>query len=393
MQAPRRALVTLFVIVFIDLVGFGMVIPLLPLYAETYRPSPWLFGLLMSAYSAMQFLFSPLLGRLSDRFGRRPVLLLSLAGAVGGYLLLAASNSLVLLFASRLLAGAAGGNIATAQAVIADLTEAKDRARGMGLIGAAFGLGFIAGPAMASVLLGLGPAAPGLGAAFCSAVAMLMTFLLLPESLSADRRGGVRDRRWSLVPLVLARHRRELQPLLLIGFALVTGFAAFEVTFAQLVHTRFELPMRQVSLLFVYIGVLAAAVQGGLMGRLTRRFSEQRLLLAGLVLTAGGLTLVAAQHRISGLLVAMPVLALGMGLSSPSLSALVSRGAAAGEQGEAMGAFQGVGSLARVAGPFLGELSLGRFGPGSPALGAAALALLAALAAVTLLAPLPSVSG
>lgn len=392
MQAPRRALVTLFVIVFIDLVGFGMVIPLLPLYAETYRPSPWLFGLLMSAYSAMQFLFSPLLGRLSDRFGRRPVLLLSLAGAVAGYVLLAASNSLALLFASRLLAGAAGGNIATAQAVIADLTEARDRARGMGLIGAAFGLGFIAGPAMASLLLGLGPAAPGLGAAFCSAAAMLMTLLLLPESLPAERRRGVRDRQWSLVPLVLARHRRELQPLLLIGFALVTGFAAFEVTFAQLVHTRFELPMRQVSLLFVYIGVLAAAVQGGLMGHLTRRFPERRLLLAGLVLTAGGLALVAAQHRLGGLLVAMPVLALGMGLSSPSLSALVSRGAAAGEQGEAMGAFQGVGSLARVAGPFLGELSLGRFGPGSPALGAAVLALLAALATATLLAPVPAVS-
>ena len=189
---------------------------------------------------------------------------------------------------------------------------------------------------------------------------------------------------WSLVPLVLARHRRELQPLLVIGFALVTGFAAFEVTFAQLVHTRFALPMRQVSLLFVYIGVLAALVQGGLVGRLSRRFSEQRLLLAGLGLTAAGLALVAVQQQFGGLLVVMPVLALGMGLSSPSLSALVSRGAAAGEQGEAMGAFQGIGSLARVAGPFLGELSLGRFGPGSPALGAAALALLAAVAAAIL---------
>jgi DHA1 family tetracycline resistance protein-like MFS transporter len=186
MRSPRRVLTTLFLIVFTDLVGFGIVIPLLPLYAEHYRPAPWVFGLLMATYSAMQFVFSPILGRLSDRVGRRPVLLVSLTGSVIGFVLFALANSLVLLFASRLLAGIAGGNIATAQAVIADTTAPEDRARGMGLIGAAFGLGFIAGPALAGLLAPISPAAPGWGAATCSLVAFAMTLAYLPETRPAE---------------------------------------------------------------------------------------------------------------------------------------------------------------------------------------------------------------
>jgi MFS family permease len=160
MPSPRRTLTTLFLIVFTDLVGFGIVIPLLPLYAEHFHPAPWVFGLLMAAYSAMQFVFSPILGRLSDRVGRRPVLLISLAGSVTGFVLFALAHSLAWLFASRLLAGICGGNIATAQAVIADTTPPEKRAHGMGMIGAAFGLGFIAGPALAGVLAPISMAAP-----------------------------------------------------------------------------------------------------------------------------------------------------------------------------------------------------------------------------------------
>src|SRR5512136_1328381 len=186
MRSPRRALTTLFLIVFTDLVGFGIVIPLLPIYAEHYRPAPWVFGLLMAAYSAMQFVFSPILGRLSDRVGRRPVLLVSLTGSVVGFVMFALADSLLWLFASRLLAGIAGGNIATAQAVIADTTKPEDRARGMGLIGAAFGLGFIAGPALAGLLAPISPSAPGWGAAACSAVAFTMALLYLPETRPVD---------------------------------------------------------------------------------------------------------------------------------------------------------------------------------------------------------------
>jgi MFS transporter, DHA1 family, tetracycline resistance protein len=394
-DVPRRALATLFLIVFADLAGFGIVIPILPLYAERFHPAPWVFGLLMASYSAMQLVFAPVLGALSDRVGRRPVLLIALVGSVAGYLLFAVAHSLTLLFASRIIAGLAGANIATAQAVIADLTPPQRRAAGMGLIGAAFGLGFIAGPALASGLLLLGPAAPGLGAAACSAVAFGMTFFFLPESLPA--RQGTEGRgegtgsvpapevKWGLARLAVARRCKGLRPLLGVGFLAVSGFAAFEVTFAQFLHGRIRLEDHKVTFMFVYIGVLAAGVQALLMGRLTRRFGERRLLVLGLLLTAAALASLAFQHVLAAVALLLPVLALGTGLTNPSLSSLISKSAGANEQGEALGAYQGVGSLARVAGPFLGELGLGHLGLGAPAAGAAALTALAAtLAALAL---------
>jgi multidrug resistance protein len=385
MRSPRRALTTLFLIVFTDLVGFGIVIPLLPLYAEQYRPAPWVFGLLMATYSAMQFVFSPILGRVSDRVGRRPVLLISLTGSVIGFVMFALADSLAWLFASRLLAGIAGGNIATAQAVIADTTKPEDRARGMGLIGAAFGLGFIAGPALAGLLAPISPAAPGWGAATCSAVAFAMTLFYLPETRPV---GIVAARSFpasGVGRLTFAWRHAELAPLMLIGFAVVTGFAGFEVTFAQFLHDRLALPHSGVSFLFVYIGVLAAIVQGVLVGRATRWLGERRLVIGGLALGAVGLLLVASAHRIGVVLTVLPALSLGIGMVMPSLSSLVSRGAAADQQGMALGAFQGIASLARVVGSFAAEVALGKWGVAAPQVGAAALAAVAAGGAVTVL--------
>ncbi len=384
-MSPRRTLATLFLIVFTDLVGFGIVIPLLPLYADHFRPAPWLFGLLMASYSAMQFIFSPVLGRLSDRVGRRPVLLFSLAGSVAGYILFAFANTMVMLFVSRLLAGVCGANIATAQAVIADTTPPEGRARGMGLIGAAFGLGFIAGPALAGLLLHFGASAPGLGAAAFSAVAFAMALVFLPET----RQPGVEPAaaRFASPFARLARgwSDRKLAPLLLLGFLVVTGFAGFEVTFAQFLHGRLDLPHDRVSYMFVYVGVVAAIVQGGLVGRLNARLGESRLVVIGLTCTAIGLALLAGAHHLGPVLAVLPVVAFGMGVVTPSLSSLVSRGAARDEQGAALGAFQSMGSLARVLGPFAAEVVLGRWGVGAPPFGAAALALVAAVGAVPLL--------
>ena len=379
----RRTLATLFLIVFTDLVGFGIVIPLLPLYADHYRPAPWVFGLLMASYSAMQFIFAPVLGRLSDRVGRRPVLLFSLAGSVAGYALFALANSIALLFVSRLFAGICGANIATAQAVIADTTPPEGRARGMGLIGAAFGLGFIAGPALAGLLLHFGAAAPGWGAATFSAVALSMAFLFLPETrTSAGEPAAVRFAS-PLARLARGWSDRKLAPLLLIGFLVVTGFAGFEVTFAQFLHGRFALSHDRVSFMFVYVGVLAAIIQGGLLGRLSRRFGEARLVVAGLLSIALGLGVLAGTHRLSTLLAILVVVSFGTGVVMPSLSSLVSRGAGHDEQGAALGAFQSMGSLARVLGPFAAELALGRWGVGAPPAAAAVLAFAAAGGAVT----------
>ncbi|HVN76317.1 MAG TPA: MFS transporter [Thermoanaerobaculaceae bacterium] len=381
MPSPRRTLTTLFLIVFTDLVGFGIVIPLLPLYAEHYHPAPWAFGLLMASYSAMQFVFSPILGRLSDRVGRRPVLLISLAGSVSGFVLFALAHSMSLLFASRLLAGICGGNIATAQAVIADTTPPEKRAHGMGLIGAAFGLGFIAGPALAGVLAPVSLAAPGWGAAAFSLAAWTMTMLFLPETRPATGADRTAAPASGFARLAYAFRHTELAPLMAVGFLFVTGFAAFEVTFAQFLHDRLALPHSGVGFLFVYIGVLAAAVQGGLVGRATRRFGERTLLLAGLTLCAIGLVLLALAHTLAEVMAILPVASLGAGLSTPSLSALVSRSASADEQGAALGAFQGIGSLARVIGPFTAELAVGAWGVAAPPLGAAVLGATAALGA------------
>ena len=359
MPSPRRALTTLFLIVFTDLVGFGIVIPLLPLYAEHFHPAPWQFGLLMSAYSAMQFVFSPILGRLSDRVGRRPVLLISLAGSVTGFVLFALAHSLAWLFASRLLAGACGGNIATAQAVIADTTPPEKRAHGMGLIGAAFGLGFIAGPALAGLLAPISLSAPGWGAAVFSVAAWTMTLLFLPETRPAAGPDRSAVPASGLGRLRYAFGHTELAPLMAIGFLFVTGFAAFEVTFAQFVHERLGLAHSGVGFLFVYIGVLAAAVQGGLVGRATRRFGERKLLLGGLTLGTTGLVLLSLTHTLAGVMAVLPLASLGAGLCTPSLSSLISRAASGEHQGGVLGVAQACGAFARIVGPLAGTFALG----------------------------------
>jgi MFS family permease len=374
---PKTAL---FLIVFVDLIGFGIVIPLLPLYGELHTPSPWQLGLLMASFSAMQLVFSPLLGRLSDRVGRRPVLLISLTGSLAGYLLFAVADSMFLLVLSRVVAGIAGANIATAQAVIADITPPAERARGMGLIGAAFGLGFIAGPALAGILVTLSPAAPGLGAAAFSAAAWILTAVHLPETHPPERRRGGLPTRWGITLLADVGKSEPVRRLLAVGFLVVMGFAAFEVTFAQFLNRRAGLGPAQVAFVFVYVGFLAALVQGGLVGPVTRRLGERRVAAAGLLAIVAGLTVLAASHTLPLILATLPVLALGQGLSMPAVASLVSRHGGTDTQGLVLGAFQGVSALARVVGPVFGQMALGTWGPSAPLLGASVLALAACLA-------------
>lgn len=383
MREHRAKLGVLFLIVFVDLVGFGMVIPLLPLYAETFQPSPLTLGFLMASYSAMQFVFAPILGRLSDRFGRRPVLLLSLAGAVAGYALLGVAASLPMLFVSRVVAGIAGANISTAQAVIADITGPEGRARGMGVIGAAFGLGFILGPAFGGLLYEhFGPGAPGLGAAATSAVALVLTWFLLPETLDP----GQRDRA-AHEPFTLARLRRALSHpclglVLAIYFLTTAAFSGFEVTFAQFFSHKYGIGPKEVSYLLVGIGLVGAIVQGGLIGRLAKRFGEAPLVAAGLLISGVCLGLVPSMPTLALSGVALGVMAVGVGITNPSLSALASELADPDEVGGILGIYQGLSSLGRIVGPFAGELAYGE-GPNWPLrlasavfLGCAALAVL-----------------
>jgi len=361
----RSTLFVVFLTVFIDLLGFGIVIPLLPLYAEKYHPTPLAFGLLMSSYSVMQFLFAPVLGRLSDRFGRRPVLLVSLAGTVLGYLLFAFAQSLPMLFASRLLDGATGGNIGTAQAVIADTTPPEQRAKGMGLVGMAFALGFIFGPAIAGFTVKAGQSVPGLVAAGLSFTAFLWALLKLPEK----RPEGAALRPLNLVSfaaLERALRRPYVGALLVLSFVTTTAFANFEATFAQFLSGSFSATPSTVAWFFVFAGVCAALVQGILVRRLAPLLGEARMIVIGAAsLLLGFLTLLLAGSA-SAVLLAVLFIALGSGFLSPSMSSLISRRTPPEEQGEMLGAFQSMASLGRVAGPFWGENVYLRWGGRGP---------------------------
>lgn len=366
MGESRRQLSTIFLIVFIDLVGFGMVIPFVPLWAERYQPRAVTLALLLACYSTMQFLAAPLLGRLSDRFGRRPVLLLSLLGSVLGYLLLAVAGSLPLLFASRIIDGLSGGNIATAQAVIADTTKPEERARGMGIIGAAFGLGFIFGPAIGGLLMPIRSWLPAVAAAATSATAFVMVWFLLPETRPVGGQPAAPAGLLGLTRLRTVIARPELSRLLAMVFLNVIAFSAFEMTFALFMHDRHHLSERTIGLLLAGVGVTAAVIQGGLIGRLSRRFGEERLLLVGSSLGVVGLGALPYMPNVSTLLLPIAVLAVGSALFNPSLSALTSRHAGGHEMGEVLGVFQSLSSLGRVVGPLVGGLLFKAIGDAWP---------------------------
>jgi DHA1 family tetracycline resistance protein-like MFS transporter len=358
---------TLFLIVFIDLVGFGLVIPLLPFYAVRFGASPEQVTLLLAVYSLMQLFAAPLWGRLSDRVGRRPVLMISMAASVLAYLWIGSATAVWMLFAARALAGACAGNVAAAQAYIADITTPEERAKGMGLIGAAFGLGFIIGPALGGLLAGNDPVTadietPAWVAAGLSFLALWGVILFLPESLPADLRGMHGGPRSRLKAIRNVLGRPVLSRLILIFFLVILAFAGMESTFALWAIEQFGWGPGQVGYVFAYVGVLSAILQGGLIGRLARRFGEERLLLCGLALIGTGLLAMLFAHSIPRLAFAVSALALGMGLTQPSLNSLISRRAGREEQGEVLGVSQSVGSLSRVLGPAAAGFLFAQFG-------------------------------
>ena len=365
----------LFLIVFIDLVGFGLVIPLLPFYAARFAASPLQMTVLFAVYSLMSMITAPLWGRLSDRVGRRPVLTASMAAAAIAYLGLAFATRLWMLFAARAFAGACAGNIAAAQAYVADVTAPEQRAKGMGMIGAAFGLGFIVGPVLGGVIAGNDLATadlrtPGLVAAGLSLVAVLGAIVLLRESRKGEPGARTRSR-------VAAAREALAQPalahLLAMFFLVILAFSGMETTFAWWAIAQFGWGPRPIGFIFFYVGLLSAVMQGGLIGRLTARFGEERLMLSGMALIAGGLFALPFARELPLLAAALTALALGMGAMQPSLNSLISRRAGADSQGEIMGVAQSVGSLSRVLGPLIAGSLFAEFGRGSPFLWGAAL--------------------
>ncbi len=385
MREHRAKIGVVFLIVFIDLIGFGIVIPILPLYAEAYGPSPVMFGLLMASFSLMQFFFAPVLGRLSDRVGRRPVLVVSLLGSAAGYVLFGFAGSFAMLLVSRIVDGISGGNISTAQAVIADITAPEDRAKGMGLIGAAFGLGFILGPAVGGLLVAVRPWLPGVAAAVASLVAMVLVLVLLPETLDQEAKSHARRTPLNLHALARTLSHPFLGLCLVIIFLVIFAFSNFEATFAQFLDFKFELSKRSISFLFVYAGALAALIQGGLVGRLAKRFGESRLVAVGAFLSFLSLGLLPYMSSLPAVMGVLALLALGQGITTPSLSSLTSKLVERDEYGGVMGVYQSLSSLGRIIGPFWGEVVYGALGFAWPYRTGSLFMLIAAVVGVVLL--------
>ncbi len=359
-------LVIVFLTVFIDLVGFGIVIPLLPLYAKAHDPTPVQLGLLMASFSAMQFLFSPLLGRLSDRVGRRPVVLISLAGTFVSYLLFAFAHTLAGLFVSRLLAGVAGANIAAAQAIIADVTPPEERARGMGLIGMAFGLGFIFGPALGG---SRGPSRRGrAGPLRRGPLRRRLPLGAVRAPRDPPGRRGPRPR--GAPCRSTGSRRRSRSRASPRSFSSpswpTTAFSGFEATFALYLASQFGASPAHVAWAFVGVGIAATIVQGGLIRPLVARLGELRVIILGAACLLAGFVTLFGTGTVAALVVALAFMSLGWGVTIPSLSGLISRRTAAEEQGEVLGTFQSMTALGRIVGPFWGAGSFLQFGPQGP---------------------------
>lgn len=370
-----RPLLAIFLTVLANLVGFGIVIPLLPFYAQSLGATPLQVGLLFAAYSACQLLAAPVLGTWSDRWGRRPVLLLSLLGTAVSFVLLALAKNLTLLFTARIVDGLSGGNISTARAYIADITEENERARSFGLIGAAFGIGFVLGPAVGGTLSRFGYATPAWAAVGLTVLAMTLAWWWLPETVHRVRAGSGPG--WRHLPEAL--RRPPLRALLGVDFVFWATAAVYQTTFALFVSHRFGMDAGQAGYLLTLWGAMGAVVQLGLVGPVVQRWGERRTLSAGL-LVAGLSLLVASQMRQEGpFVVSTLVAAVGAGVSQPALVSLISRSAASYEQGAVQGAASTLESLGRMVGPVWGNGLLGAVGEGAAFGSAAAVMIVTAL--------------
>jgi DHA1 family tetracycline resistance protein-like MFS transporter len=426
-----KKILPIFVIVLIDLLGLTIIIPLMPLYATTYGATPLVIGFLGAAYPVMQFIGAPLLGRLSDRFGRRPILLASQIGTFIGFFVLSFANALWLLFLARIIDGISGANISTAQAVITDSTNEKTRTQGLGLLGAAFGLGFVAGPIIAFVSLSLSHNnyhVPAFVAAFFSLVSIILTWFWLPETLPAERRGLAKNKTTiSLGAMFQALRHPQVGLLLALIFAQQIAFGGFEQLLSLFTLNRLGLDASGNSIIFVFVGVIVVAVQGGLIGSWSRKFGDRKLVYFGLGLLAAGLVLTSLTPRqpmpgysqaalqaeltasgsfrthenpttrhvpvglppdtnngwlgLGWILVAMIPAAIGGGVLQPGLNSLITKRVAPEEIGGMLGISAAFLSGANAIAPVLGGVIFETFGSQAPfLLGGILLALLLVLA-------------
>ena len=351
----KSPLFAIFLIVAVDVLGFTMILPLLPFYAQKFGASPFVVGVLATTFAVCQLISGPFLGRISDKYGRKPILMLSQTGTFIGFVLLGLANSLPVIFLSRIIDGITAGNITIAQAAIADVTPPEGRAKAFGVIGVAFGLGFLIGPAMSAALAPMGVHYPAYAAAFLSLVSILATWRLLPRATSqVDSTENAKSREKVFTYLKRPAMRWLLVEFLIFGFI----FAGFTSGFAMFAERRFTWEGKpfgatEVAWLFTYSGFLGLIFQGFILGRLVKAFGEAKLVFAGFVSMAISYFLLSESYSVTQLVVASTIGSFGTGVVRPALTSLVSRAAGPREQGAAMGATQSLTSLGQIFAPLI----------------------------------------
>lgn len=377
----NKRLLTIFAIVFTDLLGFSLILPLLPFYAEKYGASAAVVGILVASYALAQLIASPLLGRWSDRIGRRPVLLISIAGTVGGFVLLGlaepigtalvgtSAGVLAVLFVSRIIDGLTGGNLTVAQAYISDVTDETNRAKALGMIGAAFGLGFIIGPVVGGVLSQWGYAVPAFAAAGLAALNWVAVFFLLPESLTPEKRLAAQNRpraSFSFGALRAALDRPRVGPLLHVRLFFALASAMFQSIFALYAQARLGLDSQMTGYLLGYVGLLVVLVQGVLIGRLTAHYSERQLIFASTILLTFSFLGWALTPSLPVLLIVLIPMSIGTGVMNTVVNSALTKSVYPEEIGGTLGLSAAVESLSRVIAPTVGGVLLGQVGPWAP---------------------------
>jgi len=389
----RRSLILILLFVFIDVLGFGLILPLLPYYAVDFNASSFMVGLLLSANALTQMIGAPILGRLSDRYGRKPLLIASISGTVLSFLILGWANSLAILFLSRIMDGFLGGNVSLAQAYITDSTTRENRATGLGLIGAAFGVGFIFGPALGGALSAGGNyALPAFAAAGLAAVNLVGVLIWLPESLPPEKR-SLPDKdflpKFSLNALIDALRRPCVGPLL--GVVLVYGlaFTIFQTMFSLFTQQKLGFTAQATSYVLTYVGVLVVLVQGGGIRWLSARFSDKQLIFAGAILLTGGMLGWAFSNSLASLLIALAPLALASGMLRVSTNSALTKSVVQSEVGGILGLSASMSSFTQVIAPLIGSFLLDWISPAAPGVLSALLMVGAVFIIRTQILPVP----
>jgi len=378
-----RPLILILTFVFIDVLGFSLILPLLPYYAADFQASSIVVGLLLSTNALTQMIGAPILGRLSDRYGRKPLLITSISGTVVSFLILGWANSLAMLFISRILDGFLGGNVSLAQAYITDSTTPENRAKGLGLIGAGFGLGFIFGPALGGMLSAGGNyALPAFAAAGLSALNLIGTFIWLPESLPPEKRNPRKEktrREFSGRALIQALRRPCVGPLLSVVIIYSLALSMFETIFSLFTQKKLGLTAQTTSYVLTYVGILVVMVQGGGIRLLSKTFTDKQLIFGGSVILTGGLLGWAFSPSLPALMVALLPLSLASGMLRVSTNSALTKSVHPSEVGGILGFSSSMNSLTRVVSPLIGSFLLAEISPAGPGVAGAFLMISAVI--------------